>query len=52
VLWRDLVGTTDDAALRTLATKGLQAAAVQLVVWRRVAKVIPLVDAQPGLVSP
>ena len=52
VLWRDLVGATDDAALRTLATSGLQASAVQLVVWRRVAKAVPLVDPLPGLVSP
>ena len=52
VLWRDLVGATDDPALRALATKGLQSSAVQLVVWRRVVRPRPLPDVQPGLVSP
>jgi hypothetical protein len=52
VLWRDLVGATDDAALRALATAGLQASAVQLVVWRRVEGPASLPDPLPGLVSP
>ena len=52
VLWRDLVGSTDDPALRALATTGLQASAVQLVQWRRVLNRAALPDALPGLVSP
>ncbi|MCW2544966.1 MAG: hypothetical protein JWM40_2518 [Frankiales bacterium] len=52
VLWRDLVGSTDDPDLRALATTGLQASAVQLVVWRRTAGQRPEPDAFPGQVSP
>ncbi|MCU1588336.1 MAG: conserved hypothetical alanine rich protein [Frankiales bacterium] len=52
VLWRDLVGTTDDPALRALGAKGLQASAVQVVVWRRVAHLRPLTEAFPGQASP
>jgi hypothetical protein len=52
VLYRDLVGTTDDPALRGLAITGLQASAVQLVQWRRVLAPKSLPDPLPGLVSP
>jgi hypothetical protein len=52
VLWRDLVGATDDAALRRTAVTGLQASAVQLAQWRRISAVTPLVDVLPGQVSP
>jgi hypothetical protein len=37
VRWRDLVGTTDDVALRRFAVQGLQDAAVRAALWRRAA---------------
>lgn len=48
VRWRDLVGATDDAALRRLAVDGLQKGAVRGTRWRQLAKVSPLTEAFPG----
>jgi hypothetical protein len=47
VRWRDLVGVTDDAALRRLAVQGLQESAVRAAGWRRTAGSSPTV-ALPG----
>ena len=47
--WRDLVGATDDPALRSLGAAGLQEAAVRATRWRLVAGTQPATVAQPGL---
>ena len=47
VRWRDLVGGTDDQALRRQALSGLQDAAVRAATWRRLAGAGPAV-AVPG----
>lgn len=46
--WRDLVGGTDDAALRRLAVSGLQEAALRATGWRLRAGVRPATIAFPG----
>ena len=46
--WRDLVGATDDPALRALGAAGLQETAVRAARWRAAAGVRPPTVAQPG----
>lgn len=46
--WRDLVGGTDDPALRQLAVAALQETAVRAAQWRRLAGVVPPTVALPG----
>ena len=46
--WRDLVGATDDRALRQLAIAGLQETAVRAAQWRRRAGIAPVTVALPG----
>jgi hypothetical protein len=46
--WRDLVGDTDDRALRLLAIAGLQETAVRAAQWRKRAKVQPVTVPLPG----
>ncbi len=48
VRWRDLVGGTDDRALRTLAVTGLQETAVRAAQWRRLAGSTPTTVPFPG----
>lgn len=50
VRWRDLVGGTDDAPLRSLALAGLQESAIRAAQWRRRAGVSPPTVALPGVV--
>ena len=52
VRWRDLVGATDDPALRGLGVDGLTSATLRALRWRRLAKVAPLSEAFPGQLSP
>lgn len=49
VRWRDLVGGTDDAALRSLALAGLQESAIRAAQWRKRAGVAPPTVALPGV---
>jgi hypothetical protein len=49
VRWRDLVGGSDDAQLRTLAVSALQESAVRAAQWRRRAGVEPPTVALPGV---
>ncbi len=49
VRWRDLVAGTDDLALRTLGSSGLQEVAVRAAQWRRTAGVRPVTVALPGV---
>ena len=51
VRWRDLVATTDEAALRQLAVQRLQECAVRAALWRRAQGVAPIVPF-PGWVPP
>jgi hypothetical protein len=46
--WRDLVGDTDDVALRSLAVAGLQETAVRATQWRQRAGITPATAALPG----
>lgn len=46
--WRDLVGDTDDRALRTLGIAGLQETAVRAAQWRKRAGTSPVTVALPG----
>jgi hypothetical protein len=46
--WRDLVGDTDDVALRQLAVAGLQESAVRAAQWRQRAGITPATVALPG----
>ncbi|MCA1711167.1 MAG: ferritin-like domain-containing protein [Actinobacteria bacterium] len=46
--WRDVVGGTDDAALRQLAIGSLAETAVRAARWRRLAGVTPVTVALPG----
>ena len=46
--WRDLVGDTDDVALRRLGIAGLQEGAVRATQWRRRAGITPATVALPG----
>ncbi|MDX6198173.1 MAG: hypothetical protein QOJ79_1324 [Actinomycetota bacterium] len=46
--WRDLVGDTDDVALRQLGIAGLQECAVRAAQWRRLAGITPATVAFPG----
>jgi hypothetical protein len=46
--WRDLVGGTDDAALRRLGLSGLQETAVRAATWRRLAGAAAVTVALPG----
>lgn len=48
VRWRDLVGGTDDLALRTLAVSGLQETAVRAAQWRLLAGSTPTTVPFPG----
>ena len=48
VLWRDLVASTDEAALRALAVRGLSATAVRAARWRASAGLRPLTTPWPG----
>ena len=48
VRWRDLVGGTDEAALRRLAIAGLTESAVRAAQWRQVAGIRPVTVALPG----
>jgi hypothetical protein len=50
VRWRDLVGATDDPALRRLGVQGLQDSAVRAAQWRRTAGTVPATEALPGQV--
>jgi hypothetical protein len=45
---RDLVGATDDRAVRALAVQGLQDCAVRAAQWRQVAGLSPATVALPG----
>lgn len=47
--WRAVIGTTDDATLRTFASGALSGAAVRLVRWRVIAKTSPVTVAFPGV---
>jgi len=47
VRWRDLVGTTSEAALRRFAVQGLQEAAVRAALWRTTAG-LPATESFPG----
>ena len=49
VRWRDLVGGTDDSALRGLAVQALQDTAVRAAQWRRLSGAIPATVALPGV---
>lgn len=49
VRWRDLVGGTDEQALRALALAGLQESAIRAAQWRRRAGVTPPTVALPGV---
>ena len=46
--WRDLIGDTDDRALRSLAVAGLQETAVRAAQWRVRAGITPATVALPG----
>ena len=46
--WRDLVGGTDDVALRRLALSGLQESAVRAATWRELTGSGPVTVALPG----
>ena len=46
--WRDLVGGTDDVALRRLGVSGLQESALRATRWRLLAGVRPATVAFPG----
>jgi len=46
--WRDLVGGSDDVALRRLAVSGLQESALRATRWRLLAGVRPATVAFPG----
>jgi hypothetical protein len=46
--WRDLVGDTDDVALRQLAVAGLQETAVRATQWRTRAGIKPVTVPLPG----
>lgn len=48
VSWRDLIGVTDDLALRGLAVSALQDCAVRATRWRVLAGARPLTIALPG----
>ena len=48
VLWRDLVATSEDPALRSMAVPALAGTAVRAARWRKVAGVRPLTEAFPG----
>lgn len=48
VRWRDLVGATDDPALRKLAITALQETAVRDAGWRRTGRIAPLTNPFPG----
>ncbi|MGB8651998.1 MAG: ferritin-like domain-containing protein [Mycobacteriales bacterium] len=48
VRWHDLVGATDDGALRRLAVQGLQDCTVRATRWRQLAGTRPLTEALPG----
>lgn len=48
VRWRDLVGGTDEVALRSLGVAGLTECAVRAAQWREQAGVAPLTVALPG----
>jgi hypothetical protein len=50
--WRDLVGETDDRALRSLAVAGLQESAVRATQWRQRAGITPPTVALPGTDPP
>lgn len=50
VSWRDLVGATDEVALRRLAVAALQDCAVRATQWRVLARTTPLTTALPGTV--
>jgi hypothetical protein len=47
--WRDLVGGTDDRALRQLAVAGLQETAVRAARWRQLAGSEPVTVPFPGI---
>jgi hypothetical protein len=47
--WHDLVGATDDVALRRLGIAGLQETAVRAAQWRRAAGLQVLTVALPGV---
>ena len=49
VLFRDLVGGTDDVRLRRLGVDGLTETAVRAASWRREAGLVPVTTALPGL---
>lgn len=46
--WRDLLGDTDDVALRRLAVAGLQETAVRAAQWRKSAGMRPVTVPLPG----
>ncbi|GAC1443666.1 MAG: ferritin-like domain-containing protein [Mycobacteriales bacterium] len=46
--WRDLVGATDDRALRALGVAGLQESAVRAAQWRKRTGTVPATVALPG----
>ena len=46
--WRDLVGATEDRALRSLGVAGLQETAVRAAQWRKRAGIAPVTLALPG----
>lgn len=46
--WRDLIGATDDKALRSLAIAGLQETAIRAAQWRKRAGTTPVTVALPG----
>lgn len=48
VLWRDLVGATDNADLRSLAVRSLSESAVRATRWRQAAGITPLTTPWPG----
>ncbi len=48
VRWRDLMGGTDDRALRMLALAGLQETAVRAAQWRMRARITPATVPFPG----
>ena len=50
--WRDLVGDTDDVALRQLGVAGLQECAVRATQWRQRAGITPATVALPGTDPP
>jgi hypothetical protein len=50
--WRDLIGDTDDQALRRLAVAGLQETAVRAAQWRKRAGVTPVTVPFPGTDPP